>query len=124
MKSRGPLPPIPSGNVQGDRGQNDVASGKAGNAEGGRGQNDVATGPIGGAEQNAVGGIRVTIEESATVERNMTARFAASKDVDASKADLLKDVNAAPTGAGGNITVDIKGDAEVGTNLTADTLFF
>ena len=75
----------------------------------------------------ANGRTSVIIKESAKVDKNMTARFAVSKDFDPSKAQLVKETQIAAAAAGaaaGKTSVVIKGNATVGTNLTADTLFF
>ena len=69
-------------------------------------------------------GINVAIGENARVEKNVAANFAVSKEIDASKADLLTQLKSTPTAPGGKINVGITGNAHVGDSFVADTLIF
>ena len=69
-------------------------------------------------------GINVAIGGNARVEKNVTTNFAVSKEIDASKADLLTQLKSTPTAPGGKINVGITGNAHVGDSFVADTLIF
>ena len=69
-------------------------------------------------------GISVIIGENARVDKNVTANFAASKEVDSFKAGLLTQLKSTPTAPGGKIDVKLMGDAHVGDNFVANTIVF